>query len=104
MLTAFVGADPRQVNHKDGAKANNNLANLEYVTHQENQDHAWATGLNRNFGEGNGRAKLKLANVLEIRKTYVPFKRPLRYFAEKFNVSISAIAWVVNGQMWRGRV
>jgi hypothetical protein len=37
-----------QVNHKDGNKNNNSISNLEWMTHSENQRHAWEIGLLNN--------------------------------------------------------
>lgn len=41
---AFIGESELQVNHIDCCKTNNNISNLEYVTRQQNVDHAVANG------------------------------------------------------------
>ena len=54
---AFIGDIPRgyNANHKDGNKLNNNLTNLEIITHRENCIHAFKNGLKNN----NHRVKYK---------------------------------------------
>ena len=42
-----------EVNHIDGNKKNNRASNLEWVTPQENVDHAWSHGLCENVGKKN---------------------------------------------------
>jgi DNA-binding CsgD family transcriptional regulator len=55
-----------EVNHKDGNPDNNHVSNLEWVTREENQKHAFALGLNTNKGENNGRALMTSEKAVEI--------------------------------------
>lgn len=45
VMSAFHGDSNLEVNHIDGNKDNNCIKNLEYVTKQENMNHAVASGL-----------------------------------------------------------
>lgn len=86
VLIAFVGMPTGEIgttkgcyqcNHKDGNKQNNCIDNLEWVSHQGNITHAYATGLRPkifargeqdNKGSKNGMSKLTETDVGQIRE------------------------------------
>ncbi len=104
---AFLGPCPsdREINHRDGNKANNASTNLEYVTRSENMKHAHATGLKKGGqppefvarGERVAHAKLTTAKVLAIRARS---HEPRSALAVEFGVSRSQIDRVCAGATW----
>lgn len=88
------------VNHIDGNKLNNNVANLEWCTHAENHKHASELGLMES-GEDRYNSKLTEEHVKEIRKEYkTNSNTSQRKLAKKHNVSQRLIWNVVNNKAW----
>lgn len=90
---AFIG--PRiagiEVNHKDGVVSNNKLSNLEYVTPEENRQHAIEMGLYRK----NRPMKLTDADVERIRRDAQSM--PQTALAARHGVSVSHVRQIVFG-------
>jgi hypothetical protein len=101
---AFVDGDRNlEVNHIDGNKMNCHYTNLEWVTRQQNERHAWDTGLhkvseNRVMGQKQHLAKLTNEAVYDI---LTNTHKPCRHFAEKYNTSIVTINDVQTGKKWK---
>lgn len=86
-----------QINHKDGDKTNNSVENLEWVSNQENRNHAVKNGLHLQ-GEKCPWSKLTQENVDYIR-THKDMKRT--ELAKMFNVSRTTISGIINNHSWK---
>jgi hypothetical protein len=86
-----------QVNHKDGNKNNNSVENLEWVTNQENRDHAIKNKLHLQ-GEDCPWSKLNQMQVDYIRADNTHSSREL---ADLYNVSIHTINDIKNYKTWK---
>jgi hypothetical protein len=100
MARTFLGESPLEVNHKNGRKTDNRLANLEYATRRQNHDHAM-NELNA-FWTGSRVPQSKL------RETDIPIIWKLRdeglsYAAigKRYNVGHVTILHIIKGRSWR---
>ena len=99
---AFIGERPMgwHINHIDGCKNNDNLANLEYVTPSDNVRHAVKLGLTRRYatsGTNNPNAKL----TPEAVKSILESEETAPALAKRFAVTPSAIRAVRAGRTWK---
>lgn len=90
-----------EVNHRNGNKLDCTSANLEWVTHAENVNHAFANGLYppRNGEAGSG-SKLKNSQVIEIRKRFAEGDRQID-LAREFGVGDHTIRDIVRRNTWK---
>lgn len=92
---------PMTVNHRNGNKRDNRLANLEACTIQENIAHAFLTGLrSRPAGERNPTARLSVDNVRSIR-TRLAEGIPQWQIAGEFGVGRPCISKIASGKRWK---
>ena len=84
------------VNHIDGDKLNNRADNLEWVTREENMQHALANGLTT----CRYNAKLSENEVLKIRD-YYENGMSLGAITNLFDVTKATICRVVNNKVWQ---
>jgi hypothetical protein len=90
-----------EVNHVDANRFNNTVENLEWVTQEENIEHARINGLlSKSKGEDRWCAKLKETDVFEIRELHRSGKMNQKEIAKVFNVDHSNINSIIKGKTW----
>jgi len=100
-LMFVANPDPQrkiEVNHKNGDRRDNRAINLEWVTPQENSDHARRNDLFASRGSKNRSAKLDEDKVRMIRQ--LKPKLSVTKLAQTFGVSRTVIKGIVARRMW----
>lgn len=99
----FVGPIPDNmtINHIDGNRLNNNLNNLELLTHRENIEHSIKNHNYKRFriGEANGNSILKEADILNM---YQLIKEGYnnKSISEIYNINFRTVSQIRKGQRW----
>jgi hypothetical protein len=91
--------DGLEINHRNGIKADNRIANLEVVTRQQNVLHAYATGLKSNAGEKHPSHRLTEAQVREIRRR-ADGGEPHKLLAAEYGISRRQVNDVAGRRAW----
>lgn len=117
VAVAFIGARPegQEVNHKRAPKSNNRAGNLEYMSNDDNKQHAKRHGYtargDRNAmrkhpelvkrGEQNANAITTAAVVLEIRQAHAAKSRSDADSARLHGLSRSLVYAIVHRKIWK---
>ena len=90
-----------EVNHKDGNKENNDISNLEWVTNQENIDHAVRTGLRHYKNALNGgKHKYEIDVVHKICRMLEDNKILQKDISQILNVPKNLVSSIKQRKIW----
>lgn len=98
---SFLGPIPegKEVNHIDGDRTNNRPSNLEYVTPQENADHAVRLGL-RQWGDRVKTSSITNIDASEI-KWLIQKGIPQKEIENIYKPSKWCLKHMISGRSWR---
>ena len=90
----------KEVNHKDGVKNNNDVANLEWCTRRYNNIHAFRMGLKSHKGE---KAPCSKLSEKDVRKIFLARSCGIKSseLQKMFNVSDECIRSIYKGINWK---
>ena len=98
---AFFGSnDGLTVNHIDGDRLNNKLDNLEFITLQENIDHAFRLGLRASIGAKNPNSKIS-EQVAKLIIASIKNKVKPNEIMQSFGVTQNILYKIKNKRTWK---
>jgi len=104
------------INHINGIKSDCSIKNLEWVTHQENCQHSWDTGLSKVSQKQIDQAKqnikkarkinrkLSFKDAQEIRSKYKKGDTSHRKLAKEYGLNHNAIRLILNNETYKSEV
>jgi DNA-binding NarL/FixJ family response regulator len=98
----FCGLIPEgmEINHKNGNKLDNRIANLEVVTRQQNMRHAYDTRLLPNVPARASFSKLSSEGV-QVVKYCLSKGQSHSQIARSYGVSVGTITNIAKGRSWK---
>lgn len=99
-LTFLGPSMGRHINHKSGIKTDNRLTNLEYVTQNENNQHALRNGLINNKGGNHGLARVSDLQALIIREAVKCGYRQCN-ISRYFKIPAQTINGIIKGRTYK---
>jgi len=89
----------KTINHKNGNKRDNRIANLEVISFKKNIKHAHETGLIKQSGDRSHFSKLTKSDVAEI-KNLLREGETQSVIAERYGVFQTTISKIKMGETW----
>ena len=98
VASEFLWKSNLTVNHKNWNKLNNCVENLEWISGEDNYNHAKKNGMLAVW-EKNWNSKLKIGDIKIIKYKYKNWKS-MRFIAKEFWVSHYCISQIINNKSW----
>lgn len=99
----YFGSIPKgkEINHINGIKIDNQIHNLELVTHKQNEWHKRNILGKHNKGECHGKSKLNRFDIIKIKKMYISGKYSQKEIGKVFKITQVHVSSICKNRSWK---